>query len=668
MASSGTLVTNSEIKKEDEDANHSTLSNDDGQEGKVDPGNTRHLYRYHHTRMVSNLADVADFVDPLDESNIFDSETLFHYCNLIMDQFDKEVLTLALFRDDLNYGPKGKPIDIHFHPFEWKNKWHLAIGFVKYEKILLVHCSNYTLSDDEEAIKRYPSFGNKTLIRIHDFVIFFNQKLSKNSLKYPRLYTDMFKPASGSSAINLLTIIFAFCLDPVSLTRSFCDPLFSPTKFDISDFHPIIAKIDKDFREQQQQENEEKRKEKLLMEKKLAEEKRNALKELKRKEKKEREEREKEQLEAQLKERQRMLQERISLENEEHEKRVRERQERQQHHDTAIDTVSLTHIDNNEIETKVEKLPDSNKGKREQENGAKSEIMVKRPKTRAKLGNTISTPIDINDLEDSDDASEDEGKVPLKSRSITASGTEDVLRRIFLPVYGIEFKKYILHSELFANTDKIDQMYKFIRQFSYDQPLNALLFKDEATDKGRKNEFDIRKSLIVTYKRRMKQEFDESKFEKIMETDSLNQIIPLIFENGSIFLINIKTSDKFNCIVKLICITNRSNRSEREILKNYAFRRLIEMYVAKYNRLVIKIRTSIITIKQPEFYKVAMASFCVLQRMLSKNKLNLAYKPRLENLESYNVYFQKMMEGVEMGDMLATELNFRRIVKYSLTD
>ncbi|GAV28136.1 hypothetical protein PMKS-001605 [Pichia membranifaciens] len=443
---------------------------------------------------------------------------------------------------------------------------------------------------------------------------------------------------------------------------------FSPTKFDISDFHPIIANIDVEFKKELQQTNELKRKEKERLEaikKKELENAKNVSKELKRKEKREREEREREEMEAEIKERQRMVQERIRLEKEDRERRAKERQQRPRQESDAV-PISVKHEIKDGVQTKAE--TSSSTIKREIAKEAEPETIVKRQKTRYRLGKSISAPIEINDLEDSDDASEEE-KSPIKTQDTSRKETEEALRKRFQPVYALEFKKHILHSELFGDITKIDMMYSFIRQFSYDPLMNALLYKDgPTTDRFKRNLFDLRDSLVVTYKRRMKQEFDESKFEKIMETDSLNQIIPLIFENGSIFLVNIKTSDKFNCIVKLICITNRMNRSEREIMKNYAFRRLIEMHVAKYNRLVIKIRTSIIAVKQSEFYKVAMASFCVLQRILWKNKFDLTYKPKVESLESYNVYFQKMMEGIETSDMLATELNLKRIVKYSLAD
>lgn len=660
MTSSTVLVTSSETKNDKDGANGSTLPHSKKE------NHTRHLYRYQATRMVSNLDEVRTFVDPLDESNVFDPATLFHYCNLILDQYPNENATLALFQEDLNYGPQGEDVAIYFHPFEWKGQWHLAIGFTQYEKILFVNCSDYSLSEDSSRAEDYPSFSGKTSLRIQDFVVFFKQKLSINSLRYPRLYTDLFKPATGSNAVNLLTIIFAFCLDPVSLTRSFCDPQFSPTKFDISDFHPIIASIDGEFREELQHTNELKQKEKeklVAIKKKESEHAKNVAKELKQKQKREREERERVEMEAEIKERQRMVQERIRLEKEDREKRAKERDQQQQQHDLHLAPIPVEHEVNGDVQTKI---GDSlSTIQREKVKDEELETIVKRQKTRSRLGKSISAPIEINDLEDSDDASEEE-KLPVKTQDVSRKETEETLRQRFQPVYALEFKKHILHSELFGDITKIDLMYSFIRQFSYDPLMNALLYRDGSADRSKKSMFELRKSLVVTYKRRMKQEFDESKFEKIMETDSLNQIIPLIFENGSIFLVNIKTSDKFNCIVKLICITNRLNRSEREIMKNYAFRRLIEMHVAKYNRLVLKIRTSIIAVKQSEFYKVAMASFCVLQRILWKNKFDLTYKPKVENLESYNVYFQKMMEGIETSDMLATELNLKRIVKYSL--
>lgn len=203
------------------------------------------VYQYSNTKMMVNISKINYLLGDLNKDIFFkyiDIETLYHYCNLILDKFDTKTSKLGLFKDDLNYGPKLKDIDIYFHPFIWEGNLHLAIGFTKYNKILFVHCSDFKNS------KILPTFKIEASLEIQNFIKFFGHKLSKNSLKFPRIYSDLFEPTTNFNSINLLTVIFAFCLDSISLTRSFCDPQFSPRKFDISDFHPLIENLDIEFR------------------------------------------------------------------------------------------------------------------------------------------------------------------------------------------------------------------------------------------------------------------------------------------------------------------------------------------------------------------------------------------------------------------------------------
>lgn len=640
-------------------------------------------YQYQLSKMIINLNNVKLFKNPLDILNIFDIDTIYHYCNLIIDQFDNRIQSLALFKDDQNFGPKNKKIDIYFHPFQWKHQWHLAIGFTKYNKILFVHCSNYNHSNNENLIK-YPSFPEQTSLRVKQFILFFKQKLSKNSLKYPRLYSDLFEPVSESNAINLLTVIFAFCLDPISLTKSFCDPEFSPTKFEISDFYPIIENLDLNFRNELKSIEEKNNLIELTKKQKLENEKieKEKLKNEKlHKEKLKSEKLEIERLEIEAKKQQLIIEKRLKLEKDERERRAKERQERNNKLTTGlnlknnINNLNIHTADNNtenNIENNIKNNSENNLIlKREYDLiQNKDDTIVKRQKTKPRLassGKSINQPIEINDLEDSEESSNEEPGLSIKTFSSdkTHKQYEETLKKIFTVNYALEFKKNIHNLTLLGDSKALNLIYKLIRDFCYNNFLNPLLFEKSNENIIKKGFFDIRECLVVTYKRRMKQEFDEKKFEKILdERDSSNQIFPLIFENGSIFLINIKKLDSLNCIVKLVCVTNRTNRSEREIMKNYAFRRLIEIYVNKYNRLIIKIRTSIIIIKHSEFYKITLASFFILQRILWNNKFELAFKPKFENLESYNVYFEKMMTSIEKRDMFQTELNLKRIIKH----
>lgn len=664
------------------------------------------LYHYKMTNMYTNLALVNySTTGNNNYQTMFNEETLFHYCNLLLDTYDNGSLNLAMFRSVDNYGPKRSNIDIYFHPFLWEDEWHLAIGFTKYKKILFIHCSDYTnnagiednnnndntISNNNSKQASYPSFSMKTSIVIKQFIIFFKQKLSKNSLKYPRLFTDLFEPCTPYNAINLLTIIFSFCLDPVSLMRSLCDPEFSPRKFDISDMYPVIDTIDKDFREEYLNEisklEKEKEMERVELEKATSEEVKNVK----------------------------------SADNEN--SRQKREAERKEWEKKELEKKRQI-VEQNELKEK-EYLQKASQMKR-RDDSKDADNISKRPKRTLRPKGTLSAPIEINDLDSEEEEDNLGGDVENESSKsatkVVTAGNDDKnfhiktdrksiesekkksdedhennkngdektsaaktnispdnddydgnddskklhqanLKKIFLPKYSIVFKKYILNRTLFTDTKKIDLIFHLIKEFCYSSTTNPKAFNSK-TNKLIKPPIELRNSLFVSYRRRMKQEFDESLLEEILKTDYKNQIIPLIFENGSVFLINIKTNDNFNCIIKLVCVSNRSNRSEREIMKNYAFRRLVEMYVTKFNRLVTKIRCSIINVKNTSFFKVSMQAFYALHYMLWKNKIDLTFKPKAENLESYTLFFERILESAEQGNMFKTELNFKRLIKH----
>lgn len=622
------------------------------------PSGSSELYTYNYTGMSIDINHVRHKSDGYDDDTLWNEDTMYHYCNLLLDQYqteradkDTEKVTVGLFRNYSSYGPKRRKdhddvdmnIDVYFHPFLWKQKWHLAIGFTKYEKILILNCSNVTYSQSEKQGK-FPSFPTKASLRIEQFICFFKQKLSKHSLRYPRLHSDLFMPSIQYNAINLLTVIFSFCFDPISLVRLFCDPQFTPRKFDISDMHPIIEEIDVLF---QKEYNELKRKkvEQLLLEKRKKIEqdddetrRRDLLQERKRIKE--------EEIRKQKEEKQKELQAQLAKENEIRQRAQLERQEQKR---------SLKD-DTNDND-------------------------VKRRRQSTRVNGSLNEPIEINDLDDDEDEQEEDQEKKDEQEynkylnyNLQTSGAkrerELALKEIFSKSFAEEFKKNILDMSLFPSFDKFDLMYENLQQICQNPLTSPALHNNNKDIKPgpQRNEYDIRSALFVRYQRRQRQEFDEEKCALLLEKDSLNQIIPLIYEHGSIYLINIKTTDKFHCIVKCICISNRSNRSEREILKTHALRRLMEMYVEKYKRLVIKIRISVIQVKSASFYKVAMQSVFTLHHILWKGKFDLTFHPKNEALENYIVFYEKIMSCALTGDMFRTELNFKRLTKHVIQD
>ena len=630
-------------------------------------------YIYQYTGMTGYLTHVRHRSNGYDNDTLWNEETMYHYCNLLLDQYhnDDNEVNIALFRTYASYGPKKKNIDVYFHPFLWKQQWHLAIGFTKYEKILLLNCSDVSYNNDTtnnlegEPIK-FPSFPTKASLRIEQFICFFKQKLSKHSLRYPRLHTDLFMPSTPYNAINLLTVIFSFCFDPISLVRIFCDPQFTPRKFDISDMHPIINEIDdifmKSYLQMKEQQREKQEMELLLKEKKEAE---------RMKQEKKRIDEKRQLLEQKrklLEEKQRLKEEEAHREKEQKELQIQEQLKKE------------NDIRQRAQHEKLELLKNQQKRQLAVVDDQSLDTIAKRRKHASATNGSLTTPIEINDLDDDEDEQEvdqdrkDEAEYNkyLNYRLQTTDvkkEREDKLKLVFSKSYAQEFKKNIIDMSLFPPVEKFDHMYQNL-ELICKNPLTApdMQTSSEVKPGPQRNEYDIRETLFVRYQRRQRQEFDEVKCAELLKKDSLNQIIPLVYEHGSIYLINIKTTDKFHCIIKCICISNRANRSEREIMKSHAVRRLTEMYVEKYKRLVIKIRTSIIHVKSASFYRVAMQSVFTLHHILWKGKFDLTFNPKNETLENYIAFYEKIVNCTLAGDMFQTELNFKRLTKHVLQD
>lgn len=637
-------------------------------------------HQYFHTKMIQNLDDVKLLkLDIIDPQYIFDENMLFHYCNVILDCYDSKALSLGLFRDVNNYGPTQKNVDIYFHPFKSKEEWHLAIGFSKYSKILLVNCSNFTTSIGDQ----YPSFSLRTPIEIKSFIRFFKQKLSKNALKYPRLFTDLFEPATSNNALNLLSVIFSFCLDAVSLQRSFCDPDFSPCKFEISDIHPIIGNMDMQYREQLNVQNgqidekpadeivEDKQKDNLI--EATEEMKEDGILEVM-EDDYETTEDYKQNLEKNLKEEQQI----------ENEKNVESKKESEIDKyrtftkgrsdvdiDSVEDSIEIHHMHNH---MKSEEQTEHKQSSENQSLGVseKKKLSIvtsdrendhptKKPKIRE------SSVEEINDLESSDEVEEEVKAPTFVPKVVPKINLEKIakIESIFLSSYAEEFMHNIynkteLHEEL-----NLNKMFDFIENVCRNSFTNPEAFADkDKEDRFIKNGFKMRQCLRATYMKGSKLEFDEDQFTQMLENDYKNQIIPIVFINDSIFLVNIKTTDNFNCIVRIFCISNRTNRSEREVLRSYALRRLIEMYVFKYNRLVTKIKLCMVPVKSMELYKVLMQAIFVTHKVMWRNKFDINMKITTEDLDNYTLFFENIMKSIERKDIFQIELNWKRLVKH----
>lgn len=649
------------------------------------------LYKYNYTQMYVDLNKVKQkTIPPQSYRILFDKETLYHYCNLILDEYNSKKVSLVLFKNDLQWGPRDSNASIYLHPFQYNHKWHLALGFKDINKIILVNCQGN--------IDKVSSFPIEASLEIKSFVLFFKHKLSKSALKYPANFIEYFEPPSNFNSINLLSVVLTFCLDPITLTNCFCNPNASPRKFDISQVSPVIDNIDLEFRSNYLFMIEEKLKEKRNLEFKLLDEQRRKHKEQLARIDEQRRHREREELERKEK-LQREIQEREKAYREklERERQIREQQRIEIKRQEMLAIESRIQAQNKDY-GRTAKSEDENENANKNEVASGTENIVKRRKLDPRPLGTVDAPFEINDLEDSDGKEDEERQYEeylLAKKEVTPEPPnrvnnsvndnnfnvgpnsiredtnklklekKEVLGELFTEEISNEYFQKVKDLTLFGEGKKFDKMFEFIHSLSYNRITNPAAFGKNG--KLERPPITVQKSLMVTYKRRMKQEFDESQLHQMLETNYENQIIPLIFENRSIFLVNIRHTEGINCIVKVACISNRVSRSEREIMKNYAFRRLIEIYVAKYNRLVIKIYCNIICVRSASFYKIAMQSICTLHYILWRNKFNVSsVKPRNEALDSYISFFENMLTCTSQGDLFKAELNLKRLIKYVL--
>lgn len=620
----------------------------------IDKGESGHHNRFFYTKMIQNLDNVTifngDITDPI---NNFNEETLFHYCNVILDYYNSKTLTLGLFRNAMDYGPTQQNVDIYFHPFQTKSEWHLAIGFCNYSKILIVHCSNFTTSVGDV----YPSFHRKTSMKIQNFIQFFKQKLSKNALKYPRLFTDLFEPATGNNAVNLLAVIFSFCLDAIALQRSFCDPEFSPSKFEISDIYPLLETIDINYRIQLAEQQSEAKVETNEINVKESIESENVVETLDR-------------------------QDQGYITDDKPVKLSKQMIEADQKQDELV--IENHDIQPNNADIIEIKLTDEHVMILQEQRGHKNtDEMETKLHSDRKILSIITSDEDndhhlkelksshdeeINDLESSEELEEETRKTIDFEKTVSVNREKiGTIERIFQSSYAKEFMDNIYNrTELHSNFN-LDLMFDFIQNVCNDSFTNPDAFIDkDKEDRFQKNGFKMRESLIATYLKGSKLEFDEDQLTKMLEIDYKNQIFPLIFINDSIFLVNFKTTDNINCIVRIFCISNRTNRSEREVLRNYALRRLVEMYVFKYHRLVTKIKLCLVPVKSTELYKVLMQTIFVVHKVMWRNKFDMNLKFDSDNLDNYTHFFENIMKNIQRKDIFQVELNWKRLVKHVL--
>ncbi len=471
---------------------------------------------------------------------VWSQEMLFHYLNMILDRFsDVQGSSIGLFRNSKSYGPKGNVTRVVFHPFKWNGDWHLAIGFSDLQKMLFLNCSG-----EEFPYERgVGSFSLKAVLAVEDFVHFFGHKISKYALKYPKIYSHVFEPVSSINAVNLLSAVFAFCVDEISVTNTFCDLEDKPRKYDVSVFYPVLKGFDR-----------------------------------------------------------------------------------------YAYTRSI--LGNNFVDGMIEKS---------QKN--ESELLDK------ELGLTQGKAQSI--------------LAPSTQKEVLGKYVDDDISTLFSRHAAEQFLNYLVEVDDFYKVpDFLDELVEMFENLSHDSRTNPSLEQSE------KHYWEwnllTRENLYAEYTKKTKMEFNEKSLKATLKAaDHRNQVFPLVFENGIVFLVNISTEkNKFDTHVKVVVISNRASTNERAVLKNYALKRLVEMYVWQYKRLVKNIDISLLILKGHSPYNVLICTLYCLHHFVFNGDFSLDIKPDVATLDNYGIRLQQLMHDIVGNNVSKRNADYKGMIKY----
>ncbi|VEU24233.1 DEKNAAC105349 [Brettanomyces naardenensis] len=486
------------------------------------------------THKATGMKSRLSFSDNSHREKIWSPEMLYHYVNMILDRFgEKQGSTLGLFRNSKSYGPKGVLSKVVFHPFKWQGDWHLAIGFSEYKKMLFVNCSG-----EEFPYRRgVGSFSLKAALGLEDFIFHFGKRISKYALKYPKVYSHIFEPVSTINAINLLATVFAFCIDEKSLTATFCDTEFTPRKYDVSDFYPVVKSLDRYG-------------------------------------------------------------------------------------------YTRSVLGNRFVDRMIQK--------------------THRAETSLIGGDEVG-----------EDGGE-EAEAVVKEVNTTAV---DDLSSLFTEHAASQFLQYLNSVDDFYKVPAFfDELVEMLENLSHDKRTNPELSQTEE----HYWEWNLlaRENLYAEYTKKTKMEFNEEELAATLKAaDHRNQVFPMIFENGIVYLVNITTEDKFEAHVKVAVISNRPSTNERAVLKNYALRRLVEMYAWQYRRLVKDIKVSMHILKDHSPYNILICTLYCLHYFVYHREFVLKIRPDVATLDNYGICLQQLMHDIVDGRVARRNVDYKGMVK-----
>ncbi|QPG75183.1 hypothetical protein FOA43_002532 [Brettanomyces nanus] len=477
------------------------------------------------------------FSDNSHREKVWSQEMLYHYVNMIIDRFgDNGDSSLGLFRNQKSYGPKGGLARVVFHPFKWGGDWHLAIGFAEQRKMLFLNCGGENFAYR----KGVGSFSMKAALVLEDFIVYFGKKISKYALKYPRVYSHIFEPSSPLNAINLLSAVFAFCVDEKAITNTFCNADATPRKYDVSDFYPVLKSMDR-----------------------------------------------------------------------------------------YAYTRSV--LGNRFVDTMIQKTHNEHDEDEEAESLTAMVTSVTVP------SHPLPPP------------------PPLK----------DDLASFFSVHAAKQFLHYLVSVDDFYKVPEfLDELVEMLENLSHDKRTNPELTETEE----HYWEWNLlaRENLYAEYTKKTKMEFNENELGATLKAaDHRNQVYPLIFENGIVYLVNINTDEnKFDAHVKVAVISNRNSTNERAVLKNYALRRLVEMYTWQYRRLIKDVKVSLHVLKEHSPYNVLICTLYCLHYFVFHRKFVSRVKPSLATLDNYGICLQQLMHDIVDGNTPRRNADYKAMIKY----
>ncbi|GMM30326.1 hypothetical protein DAMA08_030710 [Martiniozyma asiatica (nom. inval.)] len=736
------------------------------------------IVKYNVTGMSSDIGNVNPNSD-----RTWDENTLYHNINLILDRWHSNGSKIGLFRSKSDYGPKVNinQLDIWLHPFLWKNNWHLVIGFSAFKKLLLVNCSNVGVDeDDETSTPTEAAFPYKSCMGFENFINFFQSKITKEALQFPKLCSELLDPALPNNCMNLLTLILAFCLRTESMIKLFCDPTMSPRQFDVSDLHVYVENLDLKFRSTLNTEVSQINLENPIAKRATASE---AISQMP----------DPESLSSESET------DDIDESNNQKANNSKESNNKMDNNPTIDAVESKSIINKGKVSkdlTKPKKVSivepvksQSHRQNQNQDSKENEQEMIKSTRARATT-NTLSVtaarrrqagfssdeppskrlrtdygtaelPIELDELESEDEEDEEDeedknlsnikiaqtiskDKSKEKDRTVKQQvkkemATKEHIKRetavkeqvkketvakqqtkkaktkqevtakkestanskvkttkgkskpslsnrdlskfadpkneeFIKPKTEEEEKAKLFHNRIvkafltldkistFANADKqVDIVLEMIESWTHSKFTNPNL--NESQTNFHKWPLLIREHLFAEYKRQTRREFDEDQLDELLEVDHRNQVFPLFCSNNRIYLINIRSKDGFHTDVKVLVIGNKQ-QSEKEIMKNYAFKKLIQMYVWKYTRLITVIKPGTITITDGRPYEVFMVALYCLHRFVMKNRFDVTFSPHMEDIENYMDEFKILMEAIQKKDLVKRDLSYKRILKY----